>query len=510
MKKEYFGLITQRWKKEYTLSFFSTFIIGLLVHFYKFTNYLPNHDSMYSFYNNQNVLESGRWLLSIACGFSSYYDLPWINGLFSLFFIATTSVIIVRVFEIANPIVVFILSCFMTTFPSVTEILCFEFTADGFFLSMLLSALAGYVLITVKNKWICMSITSLLICFSCGIYQAYLSFTIVMIICWLIWKLLTVDKRIRVYAPVVIKLLLSIALGLVAYCVIWKVCLTVQGVVPTNNQGISEIGVWSFDGFISSLKKVAQAIVGFVIEKNIFKHGIGFYAILNIIFLSASSVIFVIAIVKSKTFKRISKIIVIILCVIILPFVICIWQFASPGVSYGIRMMHSLVVVYMLPILLCEKYLKELNSILVATLCVVMTINFAVRSNIAYYYLNFEYENTYAEAVSLEYGIKQAMHQYGENHVIALIGSRDREVALNQNTEANGIFAFSSMIEKSLLLDSNHTENFLKNVLYFEGSFANNSKKAEISETEQFNEMKSWFDGGDIELINDTITVKLG
>ena len=74
----------------------------------------------------------------------------------------------------------------------------------------------------------------------------------------------------------------------------------------------------------------------------------------------------------------------------------------------------------------------------------------------------------------------------------------------------NGIFAFSSMIEKSLLLDSNHTENFLKNVLYFEGSFANNSKKAEISETEQFNEMKSWFDGGDIELINDTITVKLG
>ncbi len=83
-------------------AFVATFIIGLLTHIYKFTNNFPNHDSLYNYYTDQNVVGSGRWFLSVACGLSSWFDLPWVNGLFSVFYIALTAVIIVNVFKITN------------------------------------------------------------------------------------------------------------------------------------------------------------------------------------------------------------------------------------------------------------------------------------------------------------------------------------------------------------------------------------------------------------------------
>ena len=63
-------------RKEYKIAFYSTLIVALLVHIYKFTNTLPNHDSLYNYYSTQNIIGSGRWALSLACGISSYWDLP--------------------------------------------------------------------------------------------------------------------------------------------------------------------------------------------------------------------------------------------------------------------------------------------------------------------------------------------------------------------------------------------------------------------------------------------------
>ena len=104
-------------------------IIGLLCHIYKIVNYLPNHDSIYNYYNSQNVIGSGRWFLSIACGFSSYYDLPWITGFLSILFISFTVAILVRVFSIENRFLISLVSGLLVCSPSITETLFFGFTS---------------------------------------------------------------------------------------------------------------------------------------------------------------------------------------------------------------------------------------------------------------------------------------------------------------------------------------------------------------------------------------------
>lgn len=83
-----------RVKKSWKLAFFSAFVIGLFVHMYKFTNTLPGHDSLFNVYGTQNIVRSGRWFLAAACSFSSFFDLPWVNGILSLFWIGVAAAVI--------------------------------------------------------------------------------------------------------------------------------------------------------------------------------------------------------------------------------------------------------------------------------------------------------------------------------------------------------------------------------------------------------------------------------
>ena len=75
-------------KPNIMIPFLTTIVVGLLVHFPVMAGNLPNADAMSNFYFDQNMVTSGRWFLTIACGFSSYYDLKWLIGLLSIFFLA--------------------------------------------------------------------------------------------------------------------------------------------------------------------------------------------------------------------------------------------------------------------------------------------------------------------------------------------------------------------------------------------------------------------------------------
>ena len=71
MGNKWFACYQSKVKKEWKTAFKATFLIGLLIHAYKFVNTLPSHDSLYNVYSSQNMAKLGRCFLSVACGFSS-------------------------------------------------------------------------------------------------------------------------------------------------------------------------------------------------------------------------------------------------------------------------------------------------------------------------------------------------------------------------------------------------------------------------------------------------------
>lgn len=229
-------------KKEYKIAFISTFFITLLIHLYKFTNTLPNHDSVFNYYSDQNVLGSGRWALSLACGISSYYDLPWINGLLSCIFIALTVVVIVALFELKNPVLIGLTGALLAASPATTETFFFLFTADGYMIAMFLAALSVYFSKIGETRKTRLILSGACIAISCGIYQAYVSFALLLAVCYLIDALLQNKFSEKDYLKWILHQVIIYIVSLAAYYIIWKLCMYLSGTAANNYQGISDVG----------------------------------------------------------------------------------------------------------------------------------------------------------------------------------------------------------------------------------------------------------------------------
>lgn len=111
---------------------------------------IPNHDGLSSMYFDQNMITSGRWFLSVACGFSSYFTIPWIIGLIGLLWLALTAVALTELLELADPLVIMAVSGLLVSFPALASTFAYVFTMDGYMMALFLAILA--VLFTKNRK----------------------------------------------------------------------------------------------------------------------------------------------------------------------------------------------------------------------------------------------------------------------------------------------------------------------------------------------------------------------
>ena len=124
------------------LAFLSAFLIGLMIHMPVMLSDIPNHDGLSSMYFDQNMITSGRWFLSVACGFSSYFTLPWIIGLLGLFFLGLTAAVLVELLDMKSPVMVVLSGGLLVAFPALSSTFAYVFTLDGYMLALFLAVLS--------------------------------------------------------------------------------------------------------------------------------------------------------------------------------------------------------------------------------------------------------------------------------------------------------------------------------------------------------------------------------
>ena len=137
-------------KNTWKIAFLSAFVLGILIHLPVMISDIPNHDGLSSMYFDQNMITSGRWFLSVACGFSSYFTIPWIIGLIGLLWLALTAVALTELLELADPLVIMAVSGLLVSFPALASTFAYVFTMDGYMMALFLAILA--VLFTKKQK----------------------------------------------------------------------------------------------------------------------------------------------------------------------------------------------------------------------------------------------------------------------------------------------------------------------------------------------------------------------
>lgn len=400
---EYFMCIyREKVKRTWKIAFFAAILAGLFVHMYKFTNFIPNHDSLYNFYADQNMIASGRWFLMVSCALSSFFDLPWLTGVFSLINIGLTAVLLVEIFEMENPFLIFLTGCLLTVFPAVTDTMTFSFTADGYMLAMALAAFSVYVFrIEHLASKIRPVISMLCICLACAIYQAYVSFALIIAVFYLMTVLLDNRSDLRQIFTWMRKMIVASIGAMVLYYVVWKLTMKLQMVDPVSYRGIDQVGSISLHTLLNAIFLSVRTFLVFILDRNIVEHGITIYSVINILVVLAAICGICCAVINSKLMHRKVQLLLFVLCIASIPFVCCLWFFASPGVSYSPRMLQSCAVIYIWVCVVYDRWVKVKYRDVATVLILVFILNCSLMANTTYLLQERCCQRSYATAAEM-------------------------------------------------------------------------------------------------------------
>lgn len=427
-------------KREWKFAFLSAFFIGLLTHLYRLTNFLHNWDSIQNFHSRQDTTFLGRWFLTYSCGISSYYDLPVVNGLLSLVYLALCAVCITELFHLKKGLSIFLLSAVLVTFPSVTSTFSYNFTADGYFLAMLLAAAA--VLVTVRYR-AGFAAGAVLLCLSYGTYQAYICFALMLVLLWLLDSLFIREARFQSLLAPVCRLLVMGAAGTALYYVILRLMLRAKDMELLSYQGIAGASLPGLSGirsaFGSCLAQFRHFYLGDLRPS--------LYTALHVAILLLSVCMIVYFIMIKRIYQKPAELAASLFLLICIPFAACAVYFVSPDVEYHTLMCSSFILLDFLPVLFYDNMGGEKRpprsevflAFAASGLLLTAACNYALIANIGYLYMQRSYERTYALTVQIAEAIRETPKEEPLTQIGVIGYLNDQYVMLDLPPELTGI-----------------------------------------------------------------------
>lgn len=423
--------------------------------------------------------------------------------------------VIVALFKLKNPVLIGLIGALLAASPATTETFFFLFTADGYMIAMLLAALAVYFSRIEETRKTRLILSGICICISCGIYQAYVSFALLLAVCYFIDILLQNNHSKQDCFKWVLRQALIYIASLAAYYVIWKLSMHFSGTVANSYQGISEVGKISAGLLLNGLLNSIRTTILYFLQWDVITRGFTLYNVLNILFLIVMALGLVISCFQSKLWKRKWAVALLALCLIaIMPFA-CIWHFVSNYVGYRAMMLQSLTLLFVLTAVLYERYAKPLAKNAVCLFLIVIVFNNSLIANISYFYLNLCYERTYAESIEMISRIHILQSEY-EFDKIAVVGTRIFDVQHDSIDPETGkiqnigkLHILSGLLEETLLYDSVHTINFLQATHGLELESLTFSQRNDLLDTDEVRNMGCWPSSDSITVIDDILVIKL-
>ena len=496
--------ILPQWK----VCFFCALICGLAAHLYKITNWLPNWDSIVFRYDSQNMLAMGRWFLSVICSLSSFYDLPFVAGLMAIIFHAVGAVVICKMFGVRKNITAALIGAVTITFPAVTSVMMYNYVADGYAFSFLLSCVAAMLVTREKPQYV---FSSILIALSCGIYQAYITVTIMLLLLKLIFEILYRNTDLKKIVVKCIKFLATGVLGMVLYYIVLTVLLKTTGTTPLDYQGFNNATSFKGIDIPAALYAVKESFLNYFFD---FSAGINLFSVLNCIVLVLTLVLYLADVIKNKL--NIVKILMLCFCAIILPVGVSALAFINSGIDYHNLMKMGFLVFYLFLILQYEKEFKcnKTNSIKAWAIFVVsfvLVFNQVIIANVSYHKLNMAYEKSYGTLIRIADRIEQT-EDAEECDSILVLGhlpgseaySAELPPDMTGTTDSYILRADDEIVGQSVLCSA------LNDYCGKNYKFVSGKEKSELLKNIDAENMKPWPERSSIAVVDNVIVIKLG
>lgn len=508
-------IIKEKMKREYWICIISVLVFGILAHLFKMTNYLPNYDSIPSYYSAENTIHLGRCFLAIGCLFSTFYDVPWVIGTLSLIYIAVSVIGITKILQIRSTLSLVLVSAIMVTFPAVTCTFAFMYTADGYFMAMMLATFAMYLALYRKSKASVVA-AIVMLCLAFGMYQSYVLYAMVLVLVYGIKRILIDDCKVSELLKEYIRPLIVGGCAAVLYFISYNVLLKVEGVEISDYQGISGIGIPGVSQIVDGLYQAFHDFLFFLFYS---ERGITLYILMNIV-VTVLLVIGVVAlVVRKKLYRSVGKLVLLLGLATLIPICIYFYYFISDNVLYHTVMLEGVALFYVVLVLFFEKGVfvttnadtqgtkPEVCYKWAAFVALVLVVyNFILTANIVYARMETSYERSLAVIGRMADRIEQLPeYENGEATKLAVIGvlPGSNETIHNFPPDLDGTvpnYIMRIQRDYTILLER-YAGIALEN--------ATEEEVATVMQTDEYAGMVDWPATTSIAVVGDTIVLRL-
>ena len=504
--KETYDAIKKCIKPEWISAFLTAICVGLLVHIPIFTGDIPNHDGLASIYFDQNMITSGRWFLTVACGISSYYTLPWLIGVFSLLWLGFASVALTEILEVRDKVGSGMLAAVLVSFPSLASTYAYMFTADGYMMALFLAVFS--VLLTKKYRFGFLA-GGVCLAFSMGIYQAYLPFA--MLLClYVIGMLFLQSGAWKEKCKKLFSYLGMGVIGVALYYVLLHVLLFLQGKQLADYQGINGMAEQK-GNLLDTILSMYRDFAAFSAKGNVLFNNVFSVLGLTILGLAALFVFFRL-VFQRGLWKRPMFYVTLFFILVAAPFACNILLLISPELNYHVLIRYQWVLFVIMVIAFWFHYgQKEASAMMqwgVLLAGLVLIINYGITDNIGYSNLEKRYEKTYAYCLRLVDRMEQTEGYY-TGMPVAMIGVVGDENYPKTDVTGKVTDVLTGMNGDVLCYTGENYKNFLQHYLGVTIEIVDIEKVGEIYNTwEVYKEMDSFPGANSMKVVDGMLLIK--
>lgn len=498
------------------LTFIAACIMGVITHLYMLTNKLPNHDDVGHLFSASYGTPSGRWFLPAVLQWDGNYSMPWLIGMLSILCLAITACFVVSILRIRSPLGCTITSAILVSFPSVTATFTYLFTADAYFFGAMLAALGAYL--AVRSFKLSIPASVLAITLSMGIYQSYFPVAAVLMVGALIFETLDGEKTVRQLIWKGAKLVAVLAASMAAYMIIVRITTRQMGLV--DYMGISSMGQLS-------LSQLPQLIVKCYTEYwNVLMrdtYGLHFRFLRWLMALTGVGTVALLAVVLRKRKLGILRTVLVVALVLLYPLAGNLIHIMTAGMQVHMLMIYGMAFLLVAPIAMVEysAELMDTRFTIKQTVCAVISwVILGSMALTAYSYVVTDNKAYLKMEITLQQGIAYS------NRLLSAIEGCDGYrrglpvVLIGSNVYTGNLYPVNNLNEVKVTgalglaeLRTSYTyQYFLRYYLgYTEAVYLADSDLAiSLADREEVKAMPVYPEDGSIQILDETIVVKLG
>lgn len=344
--------------KNFRDAFKATIIIGILVNLYILTNGFVNHDSYSTFTHNYDYLiTQGKWFVTPLASLTGSLTLRYFDNLIGIIILGICAGIISKMFDVSEGIASWMIGGIMAAFPSVATAIVGR--AFGYFALTALLAVSASALMRSKSKLIqILGIINLI--FSIGAYQAYLGFTVSLLV---LDCLMTLARNENVKSVILraIRYATESIIAVLIYYIVLKVRLYMVDMQLDSYKGINNMTQnLRLSKLIRSVHGAWVSVFEFVFEDVLGLQGVHIAWISIVLVVLAVISLIILSICSGAIKNRINMFLEVVIILVVMPLSVNIVGVLSANSTFYYNSIFPFVVIYLMPIIiLCSKQNKQ-------------------------------------------------------------------------------------------------------------------------------------------------------